>query len=223
MSTPAQSQRLSLVAVSAGLGRPSATRLLVDRLTAATAERLAEHGAAPATRVVELREHASDIANAMVTGFPGSGLRAAVEAVAGADGVIAATPVFTASYSGLFKSFIDVLEDTALAGTPVLLAATGGTMRHSLMLEHTMRPLFAYLRALTVPTGVFAASDDWGAGGDSYTADLSRRIDRAAGELAAFMAGRPRPGGAHGTAEEDEDAVVPFEQRLAQIREPGGG
>ncbi|NYI94297.1 FMN reductase [Streptomonospora nanhaiensis] len=222
MSAPTP-EPLRLVAVSAGLGQPSATRLLVDRLTTATADRLTEQGAAPAVRVVELREHASDIANAMVTGFPGSGLRSAVDVVTGADGLIAATPVFTASYSGLFKSFVDVLEDTAVAGKPVLLAATGGTMRHSLVLEHTMRPLFAYLRALTVPTGVFAASDDWGAGGDPYTADLPRRIDRAAGELAALMLDRPRPRGAEATAEaEDEDAVVPFEERLAAVRRPGG-
>ncbi len=65
----------------------------------------------------------------------------------GADGVIAVTPVFTASYSGLFKSFFDLIDPTALTGTPVLIGATGGTARHSLVLDHALRPLFAYLRA----------------------------------------------------------------------------
>jgi FMN reductase len=72
--------------------------------------------------------------------------------------VIAVTPIFSASYSGLFKTFFDVLERGALAGKPVLIAATGGSERHSLALEHAVRPLFAYLRAVVVPTAVYAAS-----------------------------------------------------------------
>ncbi len=102
--------------------------------------------------MVELRELANDIAQNMVTGFPGPRLRDAVDAVTGADGLIAVTPVFTGSYSGLFKSFFDVIDKDALAGRPVLVAATGGTARHSLVLDHAMRPLFAYLRAVVVPT-----------------------------------------------------------------------
>jgi FMN reductase len=101
--------------------------------------------------------------------------------VTSADGLIVVTPVFSASYSGLFKSFFDVLDKDALAGKPVLIAATGGTGRHSLVLEHALRPLFAYLRAVVVPTGVYAASEDWGAEG------LAERIERAAGELASLM------------------------------------
>ncbi len=108
-----------------------------------------------------------------------------------ADAVVAVTPVFAASYSGLFKTFVDVLEPDALAGTPVLLAATAGTARHSLVIEHAMRPLFSYLRALTVPTGVFAAPEDW-AQGDA--APLADRIRRAAAELADLMT-PPRAGG----------------------------
>ncbi len=79
-----------------------------------------------------------------------------------ADAVIAVTPVFSASYSGLFKSFFDVLDEDALDGKPVLIGATGGTARHSLVLEHALRPLFAYLRATVVPTAVFAATEDFG-------------------------------------------------------------
>jgi FMN reductase len=177
----------TLAVVSAGLSTPSSTRLLADRLTAATVAALRERGEDATVEVVELREHARDLADAFVTGFPNTALRAAVETVTGADAVIAVTPVFTASYSGLFKSFVDVLEKDALTGTPVLLAATAGTARHSLVLEHAMRPLFAYLRAVTVPTAVFAASEDWAGG----SGELAARIDRAAGELADVVTGRP--------------------------------
>ena len=178
-----------LVVVTAGLSNPSSTRVLADRLAEASATALAGGGAVD-VEVVELRELARDVADAFVTGFPNAALRAAIETVTGADALIAVTPVFTASYSGLFKSFVDVLEKEALTGKPVLLGATAGTARHSLVLEHAMRPLFAYLRAVTVPTAVFAASEDW-AGGDGTSTELSRRITRAAGELADVVTGRP--------------------------------
>lgn len=154
---------LRVVAVSAGLSSPSSTRLLADRLAEATRERLAaDQDRAVEVQVVELRDLAVSIANHLVTGFPPADLRDAIDAVTGADGLIAVSPVFTASYSGLFKSFFDLIENTALTGKPVLIAATGGTPRHSLVLDHAMRPLFAYLRAVTLPTSVYAASEDWG-------------------------------------------------------------
>ncbi|MGV9556332.1 FMN reductase [Streptomyces sp. NPDC003401] len=197
---------MRLVVVSAGLSVPSSTRLLADRLAAATAERT------PAdVRVVELRDLAVEIAHHLTSGFPGRELAAALEAVTAADGLIVVTPVFSASYSGLFKSFFDVLDKDALTGKPVLIAATGGTARHSLVLEHALRPLFAHLRAVVVPTGVYAASEDWGAAG------LPERIERAAGELAALTSGlaAARP------AVKDEFAVVPFAEQLAALRPAG--
>ncbi|HEU4919882.1 MAG TPA: CE1759 family FMN reductase, partial [Candidatus Limnocylindrales bacterium] len=149
----------TLVAVTAGLGQPSSTRLLTDRLVAATQVRLRERGVEPRTRTIELREHAQDLASNLLAGFPSPSLREAIDSVVAADGLIAVTPIFTASYSGLFKTFFDVLEQDALAGKPALIAATAGTARHSLALEHALRPLFAYLRAVVVPTAVFAATE----------------------------------------------------------------
>jgi FMN reductase len=180
----------TLAVVSAGLSTPSSTRLLADRLTAATVAALAERGITATVEVVELREHARSLADNLVTGFANKPLQAAVDTVVGADGLIAVTPIFSASYSGLFKTFFDVLDKDALAAKPVLLGATAGTARHSLVLEHAMRPLFAYLRAVVTPTAVFAASEDW-AGGDGPAGALAGRIDRAAGELADLIAGRP--------------------------------
>ncbi|GHE24894.1 oxidoreductase [Kitasatospora indigofera] len=200
---------LNLVVVSAGLGKPSSTRLLADRLAASTAR---QSGADRVeVQVIELRDLATGIAHNFVTGFPGAELRAAVGTVARADGVIAVTPIFSASYSGLFKSFFDVIDNDTLTGKPVLIAATGGTGRHSLALEHAVRPLFSYLRAVVVPTAVYAATDDWGSGGDAHTDELPARIDRAAGELAALMDRRP-------AVPKQAEAVVPFAEQLAALR-----
>ena len=197
---------MRLVVVSAGLSVPSSTRLLADRLAAATG-----HHADVETEVVEVRDLAVEIAHSLTTGFPGPALAAAIDAVREADGLIAVTPVFSASYSGLFKSFFDAVSGTdkdALAGKPVLVAATGGSARHSLVLDHALRPLFAYLRAVVTPTGVYAASEDWGAEG------LAERIDRAGAELARLMSpARPE-------RTTPAQAVVPFAEHLAALGRP---
>ncbi|MFD7489078.1 CE1759 family FMN reductase [Streptomyces mirabilis] len=234
---------MKLVVVSAGLSVPSSTRLLADRLAAATGRYTSVD-----VQVVELRDLAVEIAHNFTSGFPGRALSAALEAVTEADGLIVVTPVFSASYSGLFKSFFDVLDQDALTGRPVLIAATGGSARHSLVLEHALRPLFAYLRAVVVPTAVYAASEDWGAEG------LAERIDRAAGELGRLMEGLGSGAGALRRAEvadtagaadkadasvvvdtdtaaaiaprsldgalasADRFTVIPFEQQLAALR-----
>ena len=181
----------TLAVVSAGLSVPSSTRLLADRLTAATVEALRDRGVAATVEVVELREHARDLADNLVTGFPNTTLRAAVDTILGADGLIAVTPIFSASYSGLFKTFFDVIDKEALTAKPVLMGATAGTARHSLALEHELRPLFAYLRAIITPTAVFAAAEDWAGGAEGTSSALSGRIQRAAGELADLITTRP--------------------------------
>lgn len=213
MSTPLKP--LKLVVVTAGLRQPSSTRLLADRLTEATRRDLAGHGREVDLHVIELRDLAVDIAHNLLTGFPAGQLRDAVNRICEADGIIAVTPIFTASYSGLFKSFFDVLDNHALDGKPVLIAATGGTARHSLALGHAMHPLFGYLHAVVVPTSVFAASEDWGSGGGDGSEKLDRRIERAARELAALMA--PRPGGERTPEPDTEEELVPFEQQLAAL------
>jgi FMN reductase len=216
-----------IVVVTAGLSRPSSTRLLADRIADAVGDRLRVRDADPEVETIELRELGSDIMSAMLTGgMPSARLSAAAESLASADAVIAVTPVFTASYSGLFKSFFDVLDPGVLQSTPVLIAATAGTERHSLVLDHALRPLFTYLRAVVVPTGVFAATSDFG-GQDEAGEGLSRRIARAADELSDLVAARPgtpswgttrsaRPTDALAQAEaaEDEGSFTPFEELL---------
>ena len=151
-----------LTVVSGGLREPSSTRLLSDRLGEAVQQELTNAGDEVTTSVIELRPLGRPIIDAMLTGFPTTELEDAFETVASANGLIAVTPSFNASFSGLFKSFFDVLPEESLTDMPVLIAATGGTERHSLVLEHALRPMFSYLSAVVSPTAVYAATDDFG-------------------------------------------------------------
>jgi FMN reductase len=159
--------------------------------------------------VTELREHAQDLTNHLLTGFPSPRLQAAIDSVLAADGLIAVSPIFSASYSGLFKMFFDLIERDGLAGKPSLIGATGGTARHSLAIEHALRPLFAHLNAAVVATGVYAAAEDWGARGLAADGSLVERIDRAARELAAAMVARQ-----HEASADPFESPTPFEQLL---------
>ena len=196
-----------IAVVTAGLSQPSTSRLLADRLAQATDRALRLHDEQAQVTVVELRALAHDITDHLLTGFAAPRLAEAIEAVTSADAVIAVSPVFSASYSGLFKSFFDVLDDGVLEGKPVLLGATGGTARHSLALEFALRPLFAYLRAAVAPTAVFAASEDFASAGGGTT--LAGRADRAGRELADLVLRRPATGPV-----DPFDNPTPFEQLL---------
>jgi FMN reductase len=160
--------------------------------------------------MVEAREHAQDLTNNLLLGFPSPRLKSVMDRVVAADGLIAVAPIYNASYSGLFKVFFDVLELDSLAGVPVLIGATGGTARHSLAIEHALRPLFAYLGAATTPTAVFAAAEDWGrSGARDPGGELAERITRAGRELARAMAARePR------AASDPFGDPLPFEELL---------
>ena len=195
-----------IVVLTAGLRHPSSSRLLADRLAAATEVALRGRGRDAQVEIVELREYARELTNHLLTGFPAARLAALIERVVAADALVVVSPIFSGSYSGLFKTFFDVLEPEVLAGKPVLIGATGGTARHSLALEYALRPLFSYLRTVVVPTAVYAAPEDWGS-----DAQLSARVARAAGELADLV--RPVPGRPAGP--EIDDELVPFERLLA--------
>lgn len=172
---------MKLTVISGGLREPSSTRLLADRLGVAVRAELDRAGVDVDTEVIELRRLARAIADAMVTGYASPELEQAFGDVAGCDGLIAATPTFNATFSGLFKSFFDVLPEQTLNGKPVLIVATGGTERHSLVLDHALRPMFSYLHALVSPTGVYAATADFGAPG------MSERIAKAANDFTRLL------------------------------------
>ena len=170
--------------VTAGASDPSSTGMLADRLAARTVAAARERGLEVGVSVLELRTMATEIAAAIVSQNLGPKLTDAVEKLAAADGLIAATPIYKAGVSGLFKSFFDVLDNDLLIAKPVALAATAGTARHALVVDEAMRSLFAYMRTLTIPTAVFAATEDWAGNG------LEKRIDRAALELLLLMESR---------------------------------
>lgn len=176
-----------VVALSAGMRSPSSTAQLSDALVDAVVARLVERGDHVTTKTVEVREHAIDVTCTLLSGVRSDPLADALDAVEHADLLVVSTPVYNGSYSGLFKSFVDLLDPGALLGTPVLLGATGGSMRHSLVIDHALRPLFAFFQAAPVPTGVYATSDDWRAPGVPDAA-LGARIERAAWEAASLTA-----------------------------------
>lgn len=170
-----------LVVVSGGTSDPSSTRLLADR----TAQRLTtlairrEHRVV--TQVVDLRELATEITTALVSQLAGPKLTKAVAALGEADGIVVSTPVYKAGPSGLVTAFFQVLDNDLLIAKPVVLAATAGTARHALVVDEQLRSLFAYMRAITVPTSLFAATEDWS------DPALNKRIERAAIELLLLM------------------------------------
>lgn len=192
-----------IVVISGGLGSPSSTRVLGDDIVTRLREQFAEHGEQLDVTVAELRELAHPIVDAMLTGFPTGDLAKVVDDVTATDALVVVSPTFSASISGLVKSFFDILEPETLKNKPVLMAATGGTERHSLMLEFAMRPLFAYLGALPVRTAIFAATSDFGGQG---TGALDRRVRAGAAELTAAVTGSGREAAA--------DDFVEFESLL---------
>ena len=171
----------SIAVINAGISDPSSTRLLADRIAQKTVDTLREAGLTATVQPLDLGPIATDIARAIVSGIPGPQVQDAIDKLARADAVIAATPVFKAGISGLFKSFADLIDNDLLIAKPVILAATGGSARHAMVLDDHLRPLFAFLRAIPVPTSLYAAPEDWG------SADLGMRIARAAGELAVLL------------------------------------
>jgi FMN reductase len=173
--------RFRVVVVSGGTSAPSSTRLLADRIASRVASLAQERGVDVALTVIDLRELANEISSALVSQLSGPKLEQAIEALGGADGVIASAPVYKAGASGLFTSFFHVLDNDLLIAKPVILAATAGTARHALVVDEQMRALFAYLRAMTVPTSLFASTEDWS------DPALNQRIDRAAIEMVLLM------------------------------------
>jgi FMN reductase len=175
------SREVKLVLVSAGTGEPSSTRLLADRIAAKLSDVLVDAGTQPSLAAIELAPLSADIAGAIVGGVTSDRLTATMTHLADADIVVVSTPVYKAGLSGLFKSYVDVLDDDLLVGKPVVLAATAGSPRHAMVVDDHLRPLFAYMRAVTVPTSLFAAPEDW--------ADpaLNRRIERTAVEADVLL------------------------------------
>jgi FMN reductase len=164
---------LRIVGVSGSLREPSKTTALVRELIDEVAAR------EPAeTRLIEVATLGPLFAGALRREDLQPEVEAALRAIETADLLIVASPVYRASFTGLFKHLFDFVGQYALVGTPVLLAATGGGERHALILEHQMRPLFGFFQALTLPVGVYASDTDFD-GYELTSEAVKRRIDQA--------------------------------------------
>lgn len=172
---------IEIVAVSTGLSEDSATSRLAERMLRSAEVALTARGADVTTTHINVRTLAKALVDLTVSGFPAAELEEAFAAVKRASAVITVAPVYKAAPAGIHTLFWQLIDDASLAGTPVLLGATGGTPRHSLAAETTLRPMIAYLKGYALPTSVFAATDDWGSG---EQVGLDRRITEATEELA---------------------------------------
>jgi FMN reductase len=177
--------KAKIVAVSAGLFRPSKTTLLARTISAAVAARVGgeEH-------LIEIGPLAADLGGTLSKDAASEQVQQALESVEHADILIAASPVFRGSFTGHFKHLFDLIAQDALRGVPVILAATGGGEKHCLVLEYGLRPLFGFFQAFAVPTSVYATDKDFSAG-VLESANVRGRVDAAAIEAAMLYRREP--------------------------------
>ncbi|WP_026191684.1 FMN reductase [Methylosinus sp. LW4] len=147
---------MKLVAVSGGLGHPSRAAALAKAITEAIAARMPIDAHA-----ISVADLVQDLAGVISAKSAPASVSEAVTRIETADALVVTTPVYRGSYTGLFKHLFDLVHHEALIGKPVLLAATGGSDRHSLMIDHQLRPLFAFFQSLTLPLGVYANDSDF--------------------------------------------------------------
>lgn len=149
------SRSLKTVIVNGSLSRPSRTRVLLDALHARLGQELPLQ-----VQVIDLLDLQPHLGAALSKNDLPAATLQAIEAIGQADFLIVGAPVFRASLPGLLKHLFDLIDLDALQGKPVLLAATGGSPRHALILDHQLRPLFGFFSALTLPIGVYATPED---------------------------------------------------------------
>ncbi len=178
-------RKLNVVAVSGGLQRPSRTLVLTQALLSALGEALPIE-----TQLIELGEIASRLAGAIHRKQLPADIETQIRHIETADLLVVASPVFRGSYTGLFKHLFDFVHHEALIDIPVLLAATGGSDRHALVIDHQLRPLFSFFQARTLPIGVYASEQDF-SGYEISSDALLERIELAVTRaLPIALAGR---------------------------------
>lgn len=177
----------SVVAVSGSLVAPSRTRALVDHVTTRIAGSCAID-----LETYDLTEIGRLIAPITARKGLAAGAARIYDAIEAADLLVVGSPIYKASYSGLFKHLFDLVDPSALSGVPVVLVASGGSDRHALALEHQFRPLFGFFNAVTVPTAVYAVEADMEKTGEIRNPLLNARIDRAVAEALHILSARRR-------------------------------
>lgn len=171
------SRKLKVVAVSGSVSRPSRTLVLIEEI-------LVKLGAALPieVRVIELGQIAPGLVGALARKDLPAAIEEDVAAIEQADLLLVGTPVYRASFTGLFKHLFDFVHHEKLVDVPVLLAATGGSERHALVIDHQLRPLFSFFQALTLPVGVYASEadfTDYQVGSDVLRRRIALAVERA--------------------------------------------
>jgi FMN reductase len=172
----------SIVGISGNLTRPSKTRSLVGEIVRQAASRVAA-----ATELYDVIDAGPQLGATVLRAHAPVALDRVYSAIERADGLVVASPVYKASYTGLLKHLFDLIDPKVLEGRPIVVAATAGSDRHALVIEHQFRPLFAFFRANVLPVGIYATNSDFGADGEPNKA-LIERIAPAAEQLAAALA-----------------------------------
>ncbi|CDX15905.1 NADPH-dependent FMN reductase [Mesorhizobium sp. ORS 3324] len=170
-----------VVGISGNLTRPSKTKAFIGHIASEVAGRI---GATPA--VFDIEDLGQSLTQARRLSDLDPSARAILERLLAADVLVAGSPTFKGSYTGLFKHFFDLLDPTSLRGKPVILAATGGGERHSLIVEHQLRPLFGFFEALTMPTAIYASDKDF-ADGVLVSEAIQGRARQAVAEVARVV------------------------------------
>ncbi|WP_228282297.1 NAD(P)H-dependent oxidoreductase [Brevibacterium atlanticum] len=175
---------MTIVAVTTSLSEDSTTLKLTDRILESATSAGESVGIAVNTEVINVRTLATALTDMTLTGFRSEALEAAFATVAEADAIVSVAPVYKVAPVGLHTLFWQLIDEKVLTRTPVLIASTGGTPRHSLAGESVLRPMLSYLKGIVVPSTVFAATDDWGSieGGRA----LGARIRQAGEELVSL-------------------------------------
>ena len=174
---------ISIVAVSGSLHSPSKTTVLVREILEGFATALrsgAGNDLEVETHLIELSDIGREFSGALSRDDLSPIAEDALRRIESATLLIVASPVYRASFTGLFKHVFDFVGQYSLIDKPVLLAATGGSDRHALIIEHQFRPLFSFFQAITLPIGVYASDTDF----VDYRIDsqaLRDRIDQAIG------------------------------------------
>lgn len=171
-------QQYKAVAVCGNPQRPSRTLALVEELLAGLAEAVPLQA-----RVIELGRLAPQFGGVLQRAQLPAAVEADIAAVEAADLLVVASPIYRGSYTGLFKHFFDLVHQDALIDKPVLLAATGGSDRHALALDHQLRPLFSFFQAQTLPIGVYGTDKDftdYRISSDALQARIALAVARAA-------------------------------------------
>lgn len=177
------SHPLHIVGFAGSASRPSRTHNLVETIASTAAERTGAE-----VSIYDLTEIHPSLGSTLDPRAAPPDLVDLIETIANADALIVGSPVYKGTYTGLFKHLFDLIEPKALKDKPIVLSATGGSERHALVLDHGLRPLFAFFSADIVATGVYATEPDF-VDYQPQSATITARISRAAEELAWRLGG----------------------------------